>query len=138
MVDVSDTFFKDVAAGDMQRARSYLAADFRATTSEDELRSFLGRSALLDYSQSHWSNRQVSIGGPGHLEGDVSTKSGGKIPLTLTFVKENGGWKIYSIQKSQAGLVAESGGQAIPSKTEAAKLAVDTTLSFARAVNAND
>ena len=138
MVDVSDTFFKDVAAGDMQRARSYLAADFRATTSEDELRSFLGRSALLDYSQSHWSNRQVSIGGTGHLEGDVSTKSGGKIPLTLTFVKENGGWKIYSIQKSQAGLVAESGGQAIPSKTEAAKLAVDTTLSFARAVNAND
>jgi len=93
---------------------------------------------LLDYSQSHWSNRQVSIGGTGHLEGDVSTKSGGKIPLTLTFVKENGGWKIYSIQKSQAGLVAESGGQAIPSKTEAAKLAVDTTLSFARAVNAND
>jgi hypothetical protein len=138
MVDVSDTFFKDVAAGDMQRARSYLAADFRAATSEDELRSFLGRSALLDYSQSHWSNRQVSIGGTGHLEGDVSTKSGGKIPLTLTFVKENGGWKIYSIQKSQAGLVAESGGQAIPSKTEAAKLAVDTTLSFARAVNAND
>ncbi len=80
----------------------------------------------------------MSIGGTGHLEGDVSTKSGGKIPLTLTFVKENGGWKIYSIQKSQAGLVAESGGQAIPSKTEAAKLAVDTTLSFARAVNAND
>ena len=118
-------------AGDMQRARSYLAVDFRATTSEDELRQFLGRSALLDYSQSHWSNRQVSIGGTGHLEGDVSTKSGGKIPLTLTFVKENGGWKIYSIQKSRAGLVAESGGQAIPSKTEAAKLAVDTTLSFA-------
>jgi len=138
MVDVSDSFFKDVAAGDMQRARSYLAADFRATTSEDELRLFHGRSALLDYSQSHWGNRQVSIGGTGHLEGDVSTKSGGKIPLTLTFVKENGGWKIYSIQKSQAGLVAESGGQAIPSKSEATKLAVDTTLSFARAVNAND
>src|SRR5260370_18992930 len=53
-------------------------------------------------------------------------------------VEENGGWKIYSIQKSQAGVVAESGGQAIPSKTEAAKLAVDTTLSFARAVNADD
>src|SRR5260370_7216184 len=53
-------------------------------------------------------------------------------------VEENGGWKIYSIQKSQAGVVAESGGQAIPSKTEAAKLAVDTTLSFARAVNAHD
>src|SRR5260221_354834 len=38
-----------------------------------------------------------------------STKSGGKIPLTLTSVKENGGWKIYSIQKSQAGLVATFG-----------------------------
>src|SRR5260370_22168189 len=116
MVDVSDTFFKDVAAGDMQRARSYLAADFRATTSEDELRSFLGRSALLDYSQSHWSNRQVSIGGTGHLEGDVSTKSGGKIPLTLTFVKENGGWKIYSIQKSQAEGVYLACGSEYPHK----------------------
>ena len=46
MVDVRDTLFKYVAAGDMQRARSYLAADFRATTSEDELRSFLGAERL--------------------------------------------------------------------------------------------
>ena len=73
----------------------------------------------------------MSIGGTGHLEGDVSTKSGGKIPLTLTFVKENRRLEdLLLIQKSQAGLVAESGGQAIPSKTEAAKLAVDTTLSL--------
>src|SRR5258708_39366756 len=120
MVDVSDTFFKDVAAGDMQRARSYLAADFRATTSEDELRSFLGRSALLDYSQSHWSNRQVSIGGTGHLEGDVSTKSGGKIPLTLTFVKENGGRNSLPIPKSQAGAVAGVRGERITPKDRAA------------------
>jgi hypothetical protein len=137
LVNVSDAFFKAAAAGEMQAARSYLAADFRAATSEDELRAFLGRSALLDYSEGHWSNREVSIG-RGTLRGEVKTKSGGRVPLTLTFVKESTGWKIYSIRKPQAGIVSESGGQTIPSKDEAAKLAVDTTLSFARAVNTSD
>jgi len=55
----------------------------------------------------------------------------------LTFCEGNGGWKIYSIQKSQAGWLPSLAVK-LSLKTEAAKLAVDTTLSFARAVNAND
>ena len=132
MVTTGDAFFKAVAARDFATARTYLAQDFRAATSEEELRSFLERSALLDYSAAHWASRQISLGGTGHLEGDVTTRSHGTVPVSLAFIKEGGDWRIYSLKKPNAGLVTDSGGQAIPSKTEAAQLAVSTTLAFPR------
>jgi len=138
MVTTGDTFFKAVAARDFATARICLAQDFRAATSEEELRSFLERSALLDYSAAHWASRQISLGGTGHLEGDVTTRSHGTVPVSLGFIREGADWRIYSIKKPNAGLVTDSGGQAIPSKTEAGQLAVSTTLAFAKAVNAHD
>jgi hypothetical protein len=139
MVDVSDAFFKATAAGNMTEARAYLAEDFRKATSEDELRSFLQRSALLDYAEAHWSSRAINLGGTGHLEGTVNTKTGGAIPLSIEFVKENDVWKIYSIKKSQAGLVTVSDeGTAAPSLADAGKIALATTLAFARAIKTGD
>jgi hypothetical protein len=140
MVDVSDAFFKATAAGNMEQARTYLAEDFRKSTSEDELHAFLQHSALLDYAEAHWSSRAMNLGGTGHLEGTVNTKSGGNVPLTIQFVKENDVWKIYSIKKSQAGLVTSSDdeGPTIPSITDAGKLALATSLEFGRAIKSVD
>src|SRR4030095_927023 len=47
-------------------------------------------------------------------------------------------WKIYSLRKQNAGLLTESGGQSIPSKSDAAKLAVATTLDCGNAVKAKN
>jgi hypothetical protein len=141
MVDVSDAFFKATAAGNMEQARTYLAEDFRKSTSEDELHSFLQHSALLDYAEAHWSSRAINMGGTGHLEGTVNTKSGGSVPLTIQFVKENDAWKIYSIKKSQAGLVTAASDEespAAPSLADSGKLALATTLVFGDAVKTGD
>jgi hypothetical protein len=141
MVDVSDAFFKATAAGNMEQARTYLAEDFRKSTSEDELHAFLQHSALLDYAEAHWSSRAMNLGGTGHLEGTVNTKSGGNVPLTILFVKENDVWKIYSIKKSQAGLVTSSAddeGPATPSLADAGKIALTTSLKFGRAIKSGD
>jgi hypothetical protein len=140
MVDVSDAFFKATAAGNIQQARTYLAEDFRKSTSEDELRDFLQHSALLDYADAHWSSRAMNLGGTGHLEGTVNTKSGGNVPLTIQFVKENDAWKIYSIKKSQAGLVTASDDEspATPSLADAGKIALATSLVFGHAIKTGD
>ena len=140
MVDVSDAFFKATAAGNIEQARTYLAEDFRKSTSEDELHSFLQNSALLDYAEAHWSSRAINMGGTGHLEGTVNTKSGGSVPLTIQFVKENDVWKIYSIRKSQAGLVTASDAEspAAPSLADSRKIALATTLVFGNAVKTGD
>ena len=140
MVDVSDDFFKATAAGNMQQARTYLAEDFRKSTSEDELHDFMEHSALLDYAQAHWSSRAMNLGGTGHLEGTVNTKSGGSVPLSIQFIKENDAWKIYSIKKSQAGLVTASDEEspAAPSLADAGKIALSTSLVFGRAIKSGD
>ena len=140
MVDVSDAFFKATSAGNIEQARTYLAEDFRKSTSEDELRDFLQHSALLDYAEAHWSSRAMNLGGTGHLEGTVNTKSGGSVPLTIQFIKENDVWKIYSIKKSQAGLVTSSDEEspAAPSLADAGKMALTTSLIFGRALKSGD
>jgi hypothetical protein len=136
MVDVSDAFFKATAAGNMQQARTYLAEDFRKSTSEAELHDFMEHSALLDYAEAHWSSRAMNLGGTGHLEGTVNTKSGGSVPLSIQFIKENDAWKIYSIKKTQAGLVTASDEEspAAPSLADAGKIALTTSLVFGRAI----
>jgi hypothetical protein len=140
MVDVSDAFFKATAAGDMPQARTYLAEDFRKSTSEAELHDFMEHSALLDYAEAHWSSRAMNLGGTGHLEGTVNTKSGGSVPLSIQFIKENDVWKIYSIKKTQAGLVtaSEDEGPATPSLADAGKIALATSLVFGRAIKSGD
>jgi hypothetical protein len=138
VVETADSFFKAVADGNFNTARSHLSEEFKASTSKEEFQAFLEESALTEFAEAFWHNRSVSIGS-GTLEGEVTTKSGGTIPLTMAFVKEDSGWKIYSIQKSTAGLQSASNGSlAIPSKTEAAQIVDETTLDFANAVNAKD
>lgn len=138
VAETADSFFKAVAGGNFNTARSHLSEEFKASTSKEEFQTFLEESALTEFAEASWHNRSVSIGS-GTLEGEVTTKSGGTIPLTMDFVKEDSGWKIYSIQKPNAGLQnASNTNIAIPSKAEAAKIVNRTSLDFADAVNAKN
>ncbi|MEO6971646.1 MAG: hypothetical protein ABI217_12220 [Chthoniobacterales bacterium] len=47
---------------------------------------------LTDYASVFWSNREIK-NDRAHLEGSVTTRAGGTIPLTMELVKENGAWK---------------------------------------------
>jgi hypothetical protein len=117
MVNTANDFFKAVKQKDFAKARSYLSEDFKKTTDEKVLVDFLSNSAILNFKESSWSNRKIS-GNRGELEGSITTETGGVVPIKMTFVKENGGWKIYAIQKPAAGLQSESSSPAIPGKAE--------------------
>lgn len=107
MIDSADAFFIAVKQKDMATARTYLAEDFKAHTDEKALTEFLSSSAILNFKESSWSNREVN-NGRGQLEGTITTETGGVVPIKLSFVKENNEWKIYSIQKPTAGLQTET------------------------------
>jgi hypothetical protein len=106
MVDAANSFFKAVKQNDMTKARGYLAEEFKAATDEKALKEFLSSSALLNFKETSWGERQIS-GSRGELNGSVKTETGGTIPIRLTLVKESGGWKIYSLQKPTAGLMSK-------------------------------
>ena len=106
MVDTADSFFKAVKQNDIAKARDYLAEEFKAAADEKALRDFLSNTALLNFKETSWGERRIS-GSRGELDGSVKTETGGTIPVKMTLVKENGAWKIYSLQKSAAGLTSK-------------------------------
>lgn len=136
-VESVDGFFRSVAAGDLERAKSYLAEEFKSSTSDEELVAFLEQSGLDDYASSDWGGRSVDTSS-GKLTGKVLTASGGAIPVTVTFVREGGEWKIYYIERESSGLSARAAEVALPTRTEAAEIVKATTRDFAVAVNARD
>jgi hypothetical protein len=136
LATTADEFFLALKAQDFEKARTYLAEDFRAATSEQELRDFVTRSALTNYASASWSSRSIE-NSTGTLEGVVETVSGGSIPMNISLVREQSEWKIYTLRKLDAGIRSLQSG-AIPSVAEQARLVRATTHDFADAVARKD
>lgn len=136
LATTADQFFLALKAQDFEKARTYLAEDFRAATSEQELRDFVTRSALTNYASASWSSRSIE-NSTGTLEGVVETVSGGSIPMNISLVREQGEWKIYTLRKLDAGIRSLQSG-AIPSVAEQVRLVRATTHDFADAVARKD
>jgi hypothetical protein len=130
---VADDFFDAVRAGDMPRAYEYLSADFRATVTRGQLHEWLSRNALVAVQEASWPTRTVS-GGRGELVGSVTTADGGPVPLTMSFVKGENGWKIHAINKPAAG-VSQTGAGGLPSESEQRQLVAGAIATFAASVN---
>lgn len=137
MVDTANAFFKAVKEKDIAKARNYLAEDFKASTDEKALTAFLSNSAILNFKESSWSNRQIS-GKRGELDGSITTETGGVVPIKMTLVKEDGGWKIYSIQKPAAGLQTQRSWPDAPGKAEQMVLVKQSMHDFIASVNNKD
>ncbi|MEN6438080.1 MAG: hypothetical protein ABFD97_05815 [Syntrophobacter sp.] len=134
MVTVADEFLGAVKSNDIDKAYSYVSDDFKAATSKDAFKDFLGKSGLTGYKSSSWQERSTS-GGRGDLTGSVSTESGGAIPLKMRFVKGESGWKIYAIEKPGAGVQEKSSAPAPPSEEELVRMVAATMHLFAVSVN---
>jgi hypothetical protein len=63
---------------------------------------------------------------------------GGVAPIKMTFIKENGSWKIYAIQKPAAGLQIQGPSPAAPVKAEQMLLAKQSMHDFIASVNNKD
>jgi hypothetical protein len=136
LVTTADGFFLALHARDFAKAKTYLAEDFRAATSEEELREFVSRSALANYASASWSSRSIH-NSTGELEGVIETGSGGSIPMHISLVREQGVWKIYTLRKMDAGIQPEHA-TATPGVAEQMRLVRATTHDFADAVARKD
>ncbi|MFH1501438.1 MAG: hypothetical protein ABIG03_00180 [Candidatus Eisenbacteria bacterium] len=96
LVSVADDFFGALSHGDYDSAYAYLSSEFHGNTSIAELRTFAQESALAEYSAATWWQRTVD-GDCGYLDGEVETRNGTYVPVTLTLLKEDDVWRIYQI-----------------------------------------
>lgn len=134
MVGVADDFFVAVRDNDIDTAYTYLSDDFRAGTAKPELAAFLEKNQLTQFEEANWQTRSIN-GGRGDLIGSITTSSGGVVPISLTFAKGNGKWRIYAIQKPVSGLLNESAGLQIPSEKAQVEMVRETMHQFAVSVN---
>lgn len=130
---VAEEFFLTISEGNYEAAQEYLTADFRSTTPPTALKEYLQLNALEDYQEANWGERTIN-NGVGRLNGTVTTRSGGTIPLDIGLVKTPNGWKIQSIQKRVAGARTTSTEAQLPNEAEALALVKDTMTVFARSV----
>ena len=134
MVGIADDFFLAMKDKNVDTAYSYLSDDFKAGTSEVELLAYMEKNQLVSFEEANWQTRSIN-GGRGDLVGSISTTSGGVVPIALSFVKGQDGWKIYAIQKPNSGLQTESAEVQIPSEEDQVQLVRESMHVFAVAVN---
>lgn len=134
LVETADEFFMAVKNDDLDKAYTYLSEDFKAATPKHELRDFLARTSLSYFKKASWQSRSINAGS-GTLVGTITTESDGTVPISISFVKGDSGWKIYSLQKPASGIQEQSTPVQIPSEQDMVKLVADSMHVFALSVN---
>lgn len=103
MSDTANEFFIHVKTKHYDDAYNMLSEDFQQSTSKEDLKNFLIQNALSNFESVSWNSRSVE-NNMGKLEGTITTNSGGTIPLTMNFIKNQDEWKIYSLSKPTGGI----------------------------------
>jgi hypothetical protein len=100
--EAADKFHALVAQDKMAEAYNSSAAALRARQTQDAFAADVKRLGLTDYASSSWPVRNI-VNDEARLEGTITTKSGGSIPLKVTLVKEGGTWRVLSLTGTAAG-----------------------------------
>ena len=133
IVDATEQFFVAVKSGDADKIDQYLSAEFKARTGRKLLNEYLVNNALSNHREVKWSSRSVK-GDRGYLMGTLTTASGEAVPLMVSLIKKDQGWKIYSLQKSTAGLHVALMPVQAPSGQALSTLISESMYVFANAV----
>lgn len=137
MPESANSFFQTVREGRFDTAYNYLSRGFRNTVSPEELRAFLRRGSLDRYMTSAWTSRSYN-GDSGELEGTIYADDGSVTPLALSFVREEGEWRIHFIDAQLPGLARKEINKDLPDKEVLDRMAADTAKLFAEAVEQKD
>ena len=129
----ADNFLALIGQNKIAAAYQESSATLRGQQTQEAFAQSVQGLGLTDYASIFWSNREVK-NDRAHLEGSVTTRAGGKIPLTMELVKENGAWKVIYLSAPRAGVAAEQSGKPMPSDEKSKALIRETLLAFNQAV----
>jgi hypothetical protein len=132
-VSSADDFLTLIGQNKIEAAYQSSSATLRGQQTEESFAQSVRGLGLADYASAFWSNREVK-NDRAHLEGSVRTRAGGKIPLTMELVKENGGWKVIYLSAPRSGVTAEQSGKPLPPDEKSKALVLETLLAFNQAV----
>ena len=133
----ADAFFEQVGAGRLDQAYQATAEEFRAATTPGDFEAFMKGSALAEFKSASWSSRSIN-NNTGKLEGTITTKDGGQIPVEMDLVKESGAWKVLALRKAQAGVSVKDAAPAVPPEADLQSLAGKALALLEEAIRTQD
>jgi hypothetical protein len=133
-VKSADDSLARIGAGKIEAAYQMTSATLRKQQTLASFGEILKDLGLTEFASVFWSSREVK-NDRAHLEGSVTTRSGGKIPLTMELVKEAGRWKVIYLSAPRAGVTTEQAGKTLPGDAAAERLALDSLLAFNQSVH---
>ena len=107
IANAGTSFLKQIATAGPDAAYASAAPVFRAQTSRGALAGLAQRLGLADLEDVSWSSRSFS-GSSGTIRGTATLKSGTKLPIEMTLVKQNDVWLVASMAVT-GGLPAGGG-----------------------------
>jgi hypothetical protein len=137
--DEGETFLKLLAAGKTGDAYERSAQGLKSQQSREAFAESVRTMGLTEYASVSWSSREIQAG-QAALEGTVTTRAGGVLPLSMALVQEAKPkrWRVFSLEVPRAGAVTAAGAREIPSDEALRDLVRQTLLAFNDAVRAKD
>jgi hypothetical protein len=136
--EAADRFIALLGEGKTKEAYASAATLLRNQQTEADFAAAVKQMGLLDAASSSWPTRSI-VNNEAKLEGTVTTKGGGTIPVKARLVKEGEEWRILELTVPQAQVkVGDQTKPPIPADAELRKMATATVLDFDQAVKAKD
>ncbi|MFT7017679.1 MAG: hypothetical protein ACJAUT_001087 [Cellvibrionaceae bacterium] len=96
LVNTADDFLQSVESKATNAQSIFLSDDFKRHITESSFSKYISATGLNSYVSAQWSSRSIK-GNRGSLVGVITTEYR-VLPATISLVKEDAQWKIYSLQ----------------------------------------
>ncbi len=138
-VAAADGFLAHLSEGKFEAAYESAAEALRTQQSLEEFTRAVEAMGLMGCGSAVWTSREVQ-NDQANLEGSLSLKDGGTLPLSMKLVKESGEWRVIAMTTPRAGAVQSSGGgpPSIPADDQLKSLVHGTMTDFSKAVATGD
>ncbi|HTE48698.1 MAG TPA: hypothetical protein VK675_02220 [Candidatus Paceibacterota bacterium] len=129
----ADNFFSLIKSGNVDGAYQSLSQQFKEKTTAEQFNVFVKTYSITDFESVFWNSRTINPSVT-ELEGSIKTKNSKTIPVKVDLVKEDGQWKILSIDV-EGGIPQV---KTIPSDSDLVKLVNNSIQLFGQAVKSDD
>ena len=134
----ADSFLGKIGADDIKGAYDSSSSTMRQEQTLEQFTANVKALGLTEYQSAKWTSFNV-VNDQGTIEGTMTTKTGGAVPLKITLIKENGTWRVSGVSStSKAGVELGGDSKPLPSDDELKKLATKGLLDFNKSVQTND
>lgn len=134
----ADAFLGKLGGGDIAGAYQSGATALQQQQTLEEFTAQAKALGLTEYQSAAWTGFNI-VNDQGTVDGTMTTKTGGSVPIKVSLIKEGGTWKVSGVTSPVAGVgAAQPAGGPLPSDAELQKLARTSLLDFNRSVQSGD